>query len=125
MVAGAQDEALAPPGGQKLSDWRQVTWVLYVLYAVAPLTAGLSPLVAVLINHLKRAEVRGTPCEGHFRWQRGLFWWSLLWLVLGYLTMWWHDAGLVFFLGGLVWYVYRLARGLSCLNDGKPLPEKV
>lgn len=109
---------------QQLSDWRQITWILYVLLALAPLTAGLSAVAAVVVNHVKQAEVASTPFESHFRSQRQMFWRSLVWLTLGFLTMWWHYLGLVFFLGGLGWYVLHLVRGLIYLNAGKPLPRR-
>lgn len=107
---------------QKLSDMRQITAVVYVLYALAPFTAGLSAVMAVCINHLKREEVRGTVYESHFAWQAQMFWWTVAWLVLGYLTVWLHYLGLAVFLVGLLWYVYRLVKGFSYLNHGRPLP---
>jgi uncharacterized membrane protein len=117
--------APAPASAQTLAGLRQITLILYVLYAVAPLTAGLSALLAVVINHFKRDEVRGTLYESHFLWQVELFWWTVLWLVLGYLTVWLYYTGLAVFLAGLVWYVYRLVKGFSYLNNGKPLPTRI
>ncbi len=96
-----------------------------MLLALAPLTAGLSAVGAVVINHLKRSEVAGTPFESHFRSQRQMFWRSLVWLVVGFLSVWWHYLGLVFFLGGLGWFVFRLVRGFAYLSEGKPLPGRV
>ena len=107
---------------QKLADLRQITAIVYVLYALAPFTAGLSAVVAAGINHLKRQDVRGTLYESHFAWQTRMFWWSLAWLAVGYLTVWLYYLGLAVFMAGLLWYVYRLVKGLSYLNDGKPLP---
>ncbi len=107
---------------QKLSDLRQITAIVYVLYALAPFTAGLSAVMGAGINHVKRHEVRGTLYESHFAWQSQMFWWTLGWLALGYLTVWWHYLGLAVFMLGLLWYVYRLVKGFSYLNNGKPLP---
>ena len=35
---------------------------------------GLPSIIAVIINYLKREEVRGTFLESHFRWQIRTFW---------------------------------------------------
>jgi len=38
---------------------------------------------AVIVNYLKRKEIKGTLAESHFRWQIRTFWFGLLWAVLG------------------------------------------
>ncbi len=44
---------------------------------------GLPSIIAVIINYLKRDEVRGTFLESHFRWQIGTFWFGFLWCLIG------------------------------------------
>ena len=90
---------------------------------------GWPSIIAVIINYVKRSEVRGTYLESHFRWQIRTFWYALLWALLaglisvllapilvGFLT--WPV--LMFALG--VWAIYRVARGWLVLRDGKPMP---
>jgi uncharacterized membrane protein len=115
-----------PVGGelavQKRIQQRQLVWIVYVLYALVPLSAGLTGLFAVVINYFQRGSVRGSPYEAHFIWQIRLFWESIFWLVLGFLTVWFYYLGLFFLLIGLGRFIYRLVLGFYCLNRGKSLP---
>ena len=89
---------------------------------------GIPSIIAVIMNYLKRSEVRGTWLDSHFGWQLRTFWYALLWFVLIGL----FSAPLVVLLGlGIVtwiigafvvgiWIVYRVARGWLRLRDGQP-----
>jgi uncharacterized membrane protein len=90
---------------------------------------GWPSIIAVIINYIKRADVRGTWLESHFRWQLRTFWYALLWVLLvalvslpltfiivGFVTL---AVGLAF-LG--LWAIYRIARGWLALNDHRPMP---
>jgi uncharacterized membrane protein len=91
---------------------------------------GLPSLVALIINYVKKSDVRGTWLESHFRWQIRTFWFVLGWAVLILLV----SAPLVLLLGlGLVtgwvglgvlgiWAIYRIARGWLRLKDREELP---
>src|SRR5918994_4937301 len=70
--------------------------VIYGLHAFSALTGLLSPamvvtafltgwpsIIAVILNYVKRSEVRGTWLDSHFSWQIRTFWFALLWLTLG------------------------------------------
>ena len=41
---------------------------------------GWPSIIAVIINYVKRADVRGTWLDSHFSWQIRTFWCALLWL---------------------------------------------
>ena len=118
-----------------------VTWtkVVYALHAFSLLTGiigtativgafltGWPSIIAVILNYIKRSEVRGTWLESHFRWQIRTFWFGLLWIALcvafivatlgiGLLVVW-----LPIVLVGL-WFVYRIIRGWVTLGDGRPM----
>ena len=48
---------------------------------------GWPSIIAVIINYVKRDDVRGTWLEPHFRWQIRTFWYALLWsLVIGFFS---------------------------------------
>ena len=66
-----------------------VTWThaIYALHAISLLTGivgavtvvgafltGWPSLIAVILNYVKRSDVRGTWLESHFRWQIRTFW---------------------------------------------------
>ncbi len=99
---------------------KNLTQVIYGLYAVS-LLLGVTGIVAIVINYLKRDEVRGSWLESHFTWQIRTFWWCVLWAVVGWITflllIGWLVWGVAY-----VWFIYRIARGWLNLNDGKPMP---
>ena len=118
-----------------------VTWtkIVYALHAFSLLTGiigtatvvgafltGWPSIIAVILNYLKRSEVRGTWLDSHFRWQIRTFWFGLLWISLciafsiatlgiGLLFVW-----LPITVVGL-WFVYRIVRGWVTLSDGRPM----
>jgi uncharacterized membrane protein len=90
---------------------------------------GWPSIVAVIINYVKRSDVRGTWLESHFSWQIRTFWYALLWAVLvavisAPLTLVIVGFGTwvvgLFLLG--VWAVYRIARGWLRLGREQPMP---
>lgn len=105
---------------EQLDSLRLLTLVIYILYAVSWFT-GLSALVAIVINYVKRDDVAGTIYESHFRWQIRTFWWSLLWAAVGFVTVY-VLIGFLILPALLIWLIYRLVKGLLYWNDRKPMP---
>ncbi len=98
---------------------KTLTHVIYGLYA-ASLLVGITGLVAIVLNYVKRDDVAGTLLESHFRWQIRTFWYSLLWAFVGLLTFL-ILIGWVILIADLVWFIYRIVLGWLRLNDGKPM----
>ena len=127
------------PGPSATSELVTLTHVIYGLHAFSLLTGILGPatiittfltgwpsIVAVILNYVKRGDVRGTWLESHFLWQIRTFWYGLLWVVLcglfvvltlgiGILIAW-LPLGIV-----AIWFVYRVVRGWLALRDGRPM----
>jgi uncharacterized membrane protein len=84
----------------------------------------LPSILAVIINYVKRGDVRGTVLESHFRWQIRTFWFALLWIAIGvllFVTLIGIPIAIVlFFLAG-IWVIYRVARGWLALSDLRPM----
>ena len=51
------------PESERMRSLRTLTHVLYALYAAYWLTGGLTVLIAVIINYLKRDDVAGAQRE--------------------------------------------------------------
>ena len=49
---------------------------------VGAFLTGWPSIIAVILNYVKRGDVRGTWLESHFRWQIRTFWFGLLWVSL-------------------------------------------
>ena len=99
---------------------KNVTMLIYILLALGFVSGGLTAIAAVIINYIKRDDVRGSWLEGHFRWQINTFWFGLLWTIIALLTwivlLGWFTGALV-----TIWLVYRIAKGAIYLNDNKTL----
>jgi uncharacterized membrane protein len=115
-------------------DLITLTHIIYALHAFSVLTAVSSPalivtaflmgwpsIIAVIINYVKRDEVRGSFLDSHFSWQIRTFWWSLLWLAIGgvliLVLVGWAILGLT----GL-WILYRIIRGWLALTSRTAMP---
>ena len=90
---------------------------------------GWPSIIAVIINYVKRGDVKGTWLESHFAWQIRTFWFALFWAVLVALV----SAPLALVLIGIgtwvlgmgllgLWAIYRIARGWLALNSHQPMP---
>ena len=104
---------------------KTLTTVVYALQA-AGFLVGITWIVAIVIDYVKRDEAKGTWLESHFRWQIRTFWFGFLWvslcmlfivLTLGVgILVAWIPLGVV----GL-WFIYRIARGWLALLDRRPM----
>ena len=120
-----------------------VSWthLIYALHAFSLLTGiisaatvigafltGWPSIIAVVLNYVRRNDVRGTWLESHFRWQIRTFWFGLLWVVIcaafvavtfgiGLLIVW-LPLGLV-----TIWFIYRIVRGWASLSNRQPMPS--
>ena len=120
----------------------RLTHIVYALHAlglvigafgaasvVGSFLFGWPSIIAVIINYVKRSEVRGTWLESHFTWQIRTFWFALLWAVIVALV----SAPLALVLIGFgtwvlgmmvlgLWAIYRIARGWLNLYARQPMP---
>jgi uncharacterized membrane protein len=103
--------------------------ILSTTMIVTAFIFGVPSIIAVIMNYVRRSEVRGTWLESHFRWQINTFWGSLLAFV-GVSLVFWPLAliiiGIPFLLLGYfligIWAIYRVARGWLALRDGRTMP---
>jgi len=98
---------------------KTLTTVVYALQAAGFLN-GITWIVAVIVNYVKRDEVKGSWLESHFRWQIRTFWWGLLWGAIGVITFL-ILVGWFVLMADAIWIIYRIVKGWLYLNDNKPL----
>lgn len=99
---------------------KNITQLIYALYA-ASLLVGLTALVAIILNYVKRDDVANTMYESHFRWQIRTFWFGLLWSVLAFISVLTIIGPFIAFPIVYVWYIYRIVKGWIRLSEGKPM----
>ncbi len=119
------------------------THVIYALHAasilIGVLTAvtivgaflfSIPSIIAVILNYVRRGDVRGTYLDSHFGWQIRTFWFAALWAVIGIVL--WVALAIVligFVIGPIilfadgVWVAYRVIRGWLTLKDHRPMPR--
>lgn len=105
---------------QELASLRTIAMVVYALQALS-FFFGVTALVAVIINYVKREDAAGTVYANHFDWQIRTFWWGLLWTVLGCILILALGLGFVVLFAAWVWAVYRVVKGWLKLTEGKPV----
>ena len=134
-----------PPPSELAAPSDSLVTVTHVVYALHTLSLvigafgaasiigafvfGWPSIIAVIINYVKRSEVRGTYLDSHFSWQIRTFWWALLMsaiiAVLG-LTLAIVLIGFAIWIVGFfvlgIWAIYRIARGWMALMDRRPMP---
>jgi uncharacterized membrane protein len=103
-----------------------VTGILGAATVIGSFLIGWPSVLAVVLNYVKRSEVRGTWLETHFRWQIRTFWYGLLWvglmglvvLLTAFLALLvvWIPAGIL-----TLWFIYRVGRGWSRLSARQPM----
>ena len=115
----------------------RLTHIIYALHAfsavmglissaaiVTAFLTGWPSILAVVLNYAKRADVRGTYLESHFRWQIRTFWFALLWIVIAgalFITIIGIPLAWLIVVGTGIWVLYRIARGWLALSDGRPI----
>lgn len=109
-------EVMNPADEEKLKNLAQL---VYILQAIS-LVVGLTAVAGIIINYLKRDEVRGTYLESHFNWQIRTFWWMLAGVVVGWLLTL-VLIGFLILLVVWIWYIYRIVKGWLALNDDRGL----
>jgi uncharacterized membrane protein len=101
---------------------KNVTTAVYALQAVG-FFIGLTWIVGIIINYVKRDDVSGTWLESHFTWQIRTFWWGLLWAVIGAI-LFFVVVGWFVLVADAIWVIYRIVKGWLYLAEGKPVPVK-
>ena len=113
------------------------THVIYGLHAFSVLAGIVTPafvvtafllgwpsIIAVILNYVKRSDVRGTYLESHFRWQIRTFWWAAFW-VMGAIVLMLTIVGIplawLMVVATGFWVLYRIMRGWLALNDERAI----
>lgn len=93
---------------------------LHIIGAIFSL--GTLSLVAMIVNYIQRPSARGSIYETHFTWMIRTCWWTILWVcIFGVLAV--ISLGLlsVLMLIPVVWFVYRMVKGLLRANAHQPI----
>ena len=105
---------------EELAGLKNIAMVVYALQALSFLW-GLTAIVGVIVNYVKRDDARGTLYESHFDWQIRTFWWGLVWAVLGVVLVLAAGLGFLVLFVAWIWAIYRVVKGWLKLAENKPV----
>lgn len=101
---------------------KTLTAVIYGLYA-ASFFFGITGIIAIMINYIKKNDVVGTYLESHYQWQIRTFWEGLIYVLIGFVMIfsgiWVAGMPLIIFAG--IFVIFRIVKGWLRLNDEKPM----
>ena len=103
-----------------LESERTFVVVAYALHLFGAI-AGIPSIIGLVINYVRRSGYDDL-FDSHHRWMIRSFWWSILWIVIGCITVFILVGWVILFLVWL-WYIYRHLRGLIALLNGEPMPR--
>lgn len=108
-----------------LHAFSAIAGLIGAMFIVTAFLTGWPSIVAVILNYVKRDDVRGTFLQSHFRWQIRTFWFTLLWAAIAWLlvitVVGIPIAWLLAVLVG-VWILYRIIRGWLALVSERAMP---
>ena len=108
-----------------LHAFSAVTGLIGTATIVGAFLTGWPSIIAVILNYVKRDEVRGTYLASHFSWQIRTFWFALLWVVIAFLlgiTIIGIPIAIVIGAGAGIWVLYRIIRGWLALQERRAMP---
>ena len=107
---------IEPP--RSSTDHKTYAMVVYVLYFVAYFV-GITAIVGVIIAHVQAGSGDAT-VESHYQYQIRTFWIGILYLVVGFITMF-VLIGFLVWAWWFIWSLIRNIKGLIALNENRPI----
>jgi len=105
---------------EQLASLKNLTLVVYGLQVLS-VFVGVTAIVGIIINYVKRDDAVGTLYESHFDWQIRTFWWGLAWSIVGFVLLFALGLGLIVWFVAGIWAIYRVVKGFLKLNDNQPV----
>jgi len=96
---------------------KTVATVVYALQAFG-FFVGITWIVAVIIDYVKKEDAAGTWLASHYSWQIRTFWWGLLWGVIGGILVF-VVVGFLVLAADAIWIIYRIVKGWLRLSENR------
>jgi uncharacterized membrane protein len=109
-----------PKDSEKMASLKTLTGIVYLCQVLAFGFGGLTLLIGIAINFMKRDEVKGTWLESHFDWQINTVWITLAGFALAAVLM---VVGIGYFilLPVVLLLIYRIVIGWMAWTAEKPV----
>ena len=109
-----------------LHAFSALTGLVSAAFVVTAFLTGWPSIIAVIINYVKRSDVRATWLDSHFSWQIRTFWFAALWVVVAvilFVTLVGIPFAWAIWVVTGIWVLYRIIRGWLALSSQKELPR--
>ena len=90
---------------------------IYILQIIG-FFMGFTFIIALIFNYIKEGNCHNTYLASHHRWQIRTFWFGLLWIVLGIITIP-IIVGIVVLAINTIWVIYRIIKGIIQLSENE------
>ncbi|QEI04647.1 hypothetical protein FXN63_01440 [Pigmentiphaga aceris] len=102
-----------------LSDSRKnMLYLLWGLYLGSLVTGGVTLIIGIALAYIKRDDA-GTGVErSHYTSAIRVFWWSVLWCVVGMVLVWILIGWFVWAIA-TIWFIYRCVLGLVRAGESR------
>lgn len=129
-----QSMALPSPSSGQSDALQAVSWVSYVLHLIVAVSAVIPGaqvgpvllVVALILDLVKREDVRGTWQASHFRYRiRTVLLAAVLYVVTAPLWFLFLIPGWIAWILISIWFLYRIVLGLVRMNKQQPMDEFV
>ncbi len=107
-----------PPEIAYERKWLIATYILQIVGLF--FTLSLPFIIAVIINYIRENKAPNTFTAIHHRWQIRTFWYGILWIVVGILTIPIIIGPIILFVN-YIWTIYRVIKGLVHVLDNEPV----
>jgi len=94
--------------------------LVYILY-LASIVFGVTGIIGVIMAYVNKGDSPDW-VKSHYQFQIRTFWISILFAIIGMITMP-IMIGMLVFLGLLVWYIMRCVKGMKYLAQEEPVPD--
>ena len=96
---------------------KTLAMVVYALQGLGFIN-GITWIVAVIIDYVKKDDAAGTWLASHYSWQIRTFWWGLLWGVIGGILVF-VVVGFLVLAADAIWIIYRIVKGWLRLSENR------
>lgn len=126
----ATEAEAAGQGDVRAEQLKTVGWVSYLLHLIVAVAAVLPGtevgigllVVAFVIDLVKRDDAKGSWQESHFSWRiRSVVWMAALYIGTMPLFLLLYLPGKLAWVIISIWFLYRIVRGMVCMNDNRPV----
>lgn len=108
---------------KRTASLKTQAYIVYGLYLLS-FAFGISAIIGVVVAYIAREKAKKENMKflvDNFTWQIKTFWGLLILVVIGIITMFTVVFPSIVIGVGVIWFVYRIIKGIICLSFEKTI----